>query len=163
MKWIYRAFTLIMLGGALSIPFFIKNNQGEPMMSLPELKDLAPSALVDKASNAPNDRTFYKWKDEKGVWHYGDQQPENAQFSTLVVNDNTNIIQSPSLPEEEPPASTEVSSTNPKMGYKPPQKDEDALTLDRALNIVNDAHATRDMMEQRNRQLDAIVGNKEKK
>ncbi len=165
MKWIYRVFTLILLGGALAVPFFMKNKQGEPMMSLPGLNDLSPSELASKAPRLPSERTVFKWKDEQGVWHYGDQPPsQSTEFSTLVVNDQTNIIQSPPKPKDEPSLSSTSSQANSdKKGYQPPKNSEDVLTLDRALNIVDDAHAVREMMEQRNSQLDALVGNKEKK
>lgn len=163
MKWIYRIFTLVILGGALAIPFFMKNKQGEPMMSLPEIKDLSPSEMISSTPGISSERTVYKWKDANGVWHYGDQPPEGSQFSTLVVNDQTNIIQSTPIPEKAPPPTKVASNAETKNTYTPPKNNEDTLTLDRALNIVDDAHAVREMMEQRNQQLDSITGNKEKK
>lgn len=135
------------------------------MMSLPTLNDLSPANILSKAPGIPNDRTIFKWKDKQGVWHYGDEPPSNnTQFSTIVVNDQTNIIQSTPVPKDEPESpTTENIPTDGKAAHTLPTKDENALTLDRALNIVDDAHAVRDMMEQRNTQLDALVGNKEKK
>lgn len=164
MKWIYRIFTLIILGGALAIPFFMKNKQGEPMMSLPGVKDLTPSALVSNPPSLKSDRTVYKWKDKNGVWHYGDQAPDGAQFSTLVVDDKTNIIQSTPVPKETAAAEVEAPKKDSKKpAYQPPKDNEDVLTLDRALNIVDDAHAVREMMEQRNQHLDSVIGNRDKK
>lgn len=32
---------------------------------------------------------FYKWVDEKGVTHYGEKAPENAQSSTVKIGDTT--------------------------------------------------------------------------
>ena len=132
------------------------------MMSLPSMQDLSPGDLISSSAKLTSERTVYKWKDSDNVWHYGDQPPEGSQFSTLVVNDQTNIIQSTPVPEKEPPTSI-AQSTPDKKTYTPPKSSEDALTLDKALNIVDDAHAVRDMMEQRNQQLDAIAGNKQKK
>lgn len=131
-------------------------------MSLPEIKDLSPSSLVSNTPSISSDRTVYKWKDTNGVWHYGDQPPEGSQFSTLVVNDQTNIIQSTPVPEKTPSPNITIPNTDNKKSYTPPKNNEDTLTLDRALNIVDDAHAVREMMEQRNQQLDALTGNKEK-
>lgn len=163
MKWIYRIFTAIILIGALAIPFVMKNKQGEPMMSLPNLNDLSPSAIISNTPSLPSERTIYKWKDHNGVWHYGDQPPSDTTFSTLVVNDQTNIIQSTPVPEATAPAATTEANIAKQETYQPPKNNEDTLTLDRALNIVDDAHAVREMMEQRNQQLDAISGTKEKK
>lgn len=163
MKWIYRIFTFIILAGALAVPFFINNKQGEPMMSLPSMKDLSPSEMMSNTPGLPSNRTVYKWKDSKGVWHYGDQAPENTPFSTLVVNDQTNIIQSTPIPEVTPSSNRSLANKEHKETYTPPKSAEDTLTLDRALNIVDDAHAVRDMMEQRNQQLDMLSGKSEKK
>lgn len=163
MKWIYRLFTAIILIAAMTIPFVMKNKQGEPMMSLPSFNDLSPSAIISNAPSLPSDRTVYKWKDQNGVWHYGDQPPEGIQFSTLVVNDQTNIIKSTPIPEKPAPTPATIASSENKAGYKVPKNNEDVLTLDRALNIVDDAHAVRDMMEQRNQQLNTLTGNTEKK
>ncbi|UZE96426.1 DUF4124 domain-containing protein [Alkalimarinus alittae] len=165
MKWIYRIVTAIILIGAITIPFMMKNKQGEPMMSLPNIDDLSPSEIISNVPSLPSDRTVYKWKDATGVWHYGDQPPEGVKFSTLVVNDQTNIIQS--TPILEVTAPLPKTATDSDRGntptYTPPQSNEDTLTLDRALNIVDDAHAVRDMMEQRNKQLEALTRNTEKK
>ncbi len=162
MKWIYRIFTLVLLGGALAVPFFMKNKQGDPMMSLPTLNELSPGNIASKAPSISSDRTVFKWKDKQGAWHYGDQPPSNStQFSTIIVNDQTNIIQPPPVPQDEPESSpTMLSSKDSKAGYAPPKNKDDVLTLERALNIVDDAHAVREMMEQRNNQLDALSSQK---
>ena len=43
MKWIYRFVTVVMLAGVLAVPFFMKNKDGEPMLSVPSADDLVPS------------------------------------------------------------------------------------------------------------------------
>jgi len=170
MKWIYRFFTILMLSAALIGPFFLDNQDGEAMLSMPDISDLNPSKLISSASigsseeaGQPNDplisssRTVFKWKDEHGVWHYGDQAPEqNATVSTLNVDTNTNIIQSLKIePEVEIPPDTEaVTGAITPM----PTKGEDFLTMDRAMNIMNDAKAVQGMMNSRNAQLKAITG-----
>ena len=133
-------------------------------MSLPTLNDLSPSNMTSKAPGLSSDRTVYKWKDKQGVWHYGDQPPLNStQFSTLVVNDKTNIIEPTPLPKNESESSPTAASKNEHADYTEPKNKEDVLSLERALNIVDDAHAVRELMEQRNSQLDALSGQKDKK
>jgi hypothetical protein len=150
MKWIYRLFTLLILGVALGLPFLIDNKQGEPMLKLPESKDLVPQNLVPTAVI-----TVYKWKDVDGVWHYGDTPPPTGGSSVqmIEVNPNTNLIAGlPAEPEtrtEGEPAAEAPQMTDPNT---------DLLNLDRLKNVMSDAKAARALMEQRNEQLKQISG-----
>ena len=166
MKWIYRIFTLGILAAALIGPFFINKPDGEPIMNFPTTDNFNPAKLLssDKpeatgtASFSPSSATVYKWKDAQGQWNYGDQPPsDNPTVSTLQVDTNTNIIQSlkiePEVPEEE--------ITSVKAKQKLPERLSDGeLSFENAVNALDDAKLVRDMMESRNDQLKAIVGDK---
>ena len=166
MKWISRFFTLGMLGAALVVPFLLKMPNGKPIMEVPSVSDFIPDKIIpdslmssnDAGSSIPkankSEQTFYKWKDEQGVWHYGDQPPPNAQVSTLQVDTNANIIQSFKIePEEE-----EVPEQQAIQNKLPERLGNGEMTMDNAMNIMDDAKAVRDMMEARNAQLKAISG-----
>ena len=153
MKWIYRLFTFAILGVALGLPFFIDNKDGKPMLSLPGSDDLLP----DKAKVMPP-TTVYKWRDVNDQWHYGDSPPANARDLTpMQINTNTNIVQSVKVPQEEPEAMLTPVNGQAKA-YQPPASTEDLLTVENAMNLMNDARAVRDQMEARNSQLNRIVG-----
>jgi hypothetical protein len=155
MKWIIRIITFGILGTAIVAPFFIKNKSGQPMMSLPTADDLTPS-LGKELPVGGGKRVFYKWQDERGRWSYGDEKPSNIENVELVsVDINANVMQA--LPKETSVESqtSEPSGRYPKaQGYAPPASSDDTLTLDRALNIVEDAHAVKKLMESRNQALD---------
>ena len=154
MKWIYRFLTLGILIGALVLPFFIDNQQGEPMLSLPSAGDLIPSQIEQLPIPNPNTTTVYKWQDDKGVWHYGDVPPEGqANISTIEVNSNTNLIQG-----NRPPPQSEMIKAEDGV----PAEGEDFLTLERARNVLKDAKLAAKAMEERNEQLKTLVGEDEK-
>lgn len=159
MKWITRFITIVMLLGALVVPFFIKNKQGQPMLSLPTVDDLKPDLGKD-IDILSGERVFYKWKDENGVWQFGDERPEGVtNVMPVSVNVNANIMQS--LPKEKVESSGLAVPGKvfpPGAEYTPPSSADDTLTLDRALNIVEDAHAVRKMMEARNQAIDGHGG-----
>jgi len=167
MKWIYRLLTIAMIGGAMLFPFFMNNNEGKPMFSLPEAKDFIPSSLTsgkisDKTipSLPSSSQTFYKWQDEHGTWHYGDTPPVNGPlFSTIEVDSNTNVIQSiPAKPAPEPaaPSSTPNTTNSPDIPLS------NVLSLERAMNVLNDAQKVQGLMDGHNAQLEAINSNNSK-
>jgi len=166
MKWIYRLLTVAMLGGAMLFPFFMDNKDGKPMFSLPDTKDLIPSSLSSgKTIPALPSRaqTFYKWQDKHGTWHYGDTPPTNGpNFSTIKVDSNTNVIQSvPVLSKPEPttPASTPYSPNIPNTTNPADTPLSDVLSLERAMNVLNDAQNVQGLMDNHNAQLEAINSN----
>ena len=75
----------------------------------------------------------------------------------MQINTNTNIVQSVNVPQEEPEAMLTPVNGQAKA-YQPPASTEDLLTVENAMNLMNDARAVRDQMEARNSQLNRIVG-----
>ena len=162
MKWYYRFFTIAILAAALIGPYFIKKPDGNPIMELPTAKDFIPDQLIsdEKGSglsipSSSSNQTFYKWQDEHGQWHYGDQPPaSSSKVSTLQVDTNTNIIQSLKV---EPDIKEETTQTSQQKKL-PDRLSNGELSMDNAVNALNDAILVRDMMESRNEQLKAIAG-----
>jgi len=160
MKWIYRLFTLALIGGAMLFPFFMNNHEGKPMFSLPEAKDLIPSSLTPNKitpSLPSSSQTFYKWQDEHGTWHYGDTPPVNGpRFSTIEVDSNTNVIQS--VPVASDPKPTD-SPNPPNPTNTPDIPLSNVVSLERAMNVLNDAQKVQGLMDKHNAQLEAINSN----
>jgi hypothetical protein len=160
MKWYYRFFVVAMLAVALIGPYFIKKPDGNPVMEMPTAKDFIPDKLLPGSSNSSvtntspsSSQTYYKWQDEQGQWHYGDQPPTTPnKVSTLQVNPNTNIIQSLKIEPD-----TEESQQANQQKKLPDRLSRGELSFDNAVNALNDAVLVRDMMESRNDQLKAIV------
>lgn len=164
MKWYYRFFMVAILAAALIGPFFIKKPDGNPVMEMPTAADFIPDKLMpgDRTGENTNsavsssNQTYYKWQDEHGQWHYGDQAPATInKVSTLQVDTNTNIIQSLKI---EPEETEEATQSAPKQEKLPERLTSGELSFENATNALNDALLVRDMMESRNQQLNAITG-----
>lgn len=165
MKWLYRLFTLAILAVAMGLPFFIDNKDGKPMLSIPEVSDLVPgtsSSNESSTSMISRERTVFKWQDSQGGWHYGDTPPPGAlNVSSLTVDSNTNVIQS--IPTEKDKAEEAGLAGDSQPKNTLPSSDEDLLSLDRAMNILNETKDVAAMMEARNDTLNQIVGESPKK
>lgn len=157
MKWLFRLMTFAILAVAIGLPFFMENKQGKPMLSLPSAKDFLPKDNAGATAILPSTTTqVFKWQDDQGVWHYGDQAPAAAQnIQTVSVDSRTNVIQG--MKKEEQTNSDPAKLAAEKM--TPP--DSGVLTLDRAMNVMNDAKLAAQSMEARNAQLQQIVGESE--
>ena len=158
MKLITRFFTFSLLAAAIILPFFLKTENGRPTLVMPTSDDFIPDSLTGKqsAETAPasSSQTFFKWKDAEGNWHYGDRPPAGSDnVSTLQVDTNTNIIQSLKIESEE--EATSLNANQPQMSES---LSDGKLTIDDAMNVMNDAKAVRDMMESLNEALKAITG-----
>jgi len=164
MKWIYRLLALSILVGALALPFFTDNQQGDPMLSLPDTGEIFSSlssmtqSSTTQTSTTPlpsnGTQTVYKWQDAQGVRHYGDTPPSDQKNITkMEVNGNTNIIQS--LKTAKP--KNDLEERDEQLPPMTPAS-EDILSFERAANVMNDAKAAAKMMEQRNQALGKIVG-----
>lgn len=163
MKWYYRFFAVAILAAALIGPFFIEKPDGNPVMEMPNVSDFIPDKLKSTgnsdnsviSSSPSSNQTFYKWQDEQGQWHYGDQPPTSSnKVSTLQVDTNTNIIQGLKIEPEK----TEETIENPQQKKLPDRLTSGELSFENATNSLKDAMLVRDMMESRNAQLKAITG-----
>lgn len=153
LKWYYRIMMLLFLGGAIAFPFFMKNNQGQPMLSLPGSDGISSKPFVETTT------TVYKWKDANGTWQFGDTPPDNAAVEVLQVSNHANLMPATPIPKPEVSTSTPVLS-NTQTNRNNPQTTEDVLTIENAMNIIEDAHAVRGMMESRNDELRKISGDR---
>jgi hypothetical protein len=163
MKWYYRFFVVAILAAALIGPFFIKSPDGKPVMEMPTAQDFIPEQLFSGGSNSntgsplsSDGPSYYKWQDEQGQWHYGDQPPtDSSKVSTLQVDTNTNIIQGLKI---EPEVTEGIPQEVNQQQKLPDRLTSGELSMENAVNSINDALLVRDMMESRNEQLKAITG-----
>lgn len=158
MKWLFRLMTALVLLAAIGLPFFINNQKGEPMLSLPSKDDFLPGTQSAGGIPLPATTTqVFKWQDKDGTWHYGDQPPAGMELvETVEVDSRTNVIQGFRSAEPQP-----SGSARPALANQMTPADEGILSLDRAMNAMKDAKLAAEMMEQRNEHLNKIVGDQE--
>ena len=107
---------LIFMIGALGFLFFIGKQMGVKPPKLPELS--LPKAVTSLTQERDQDSKanggIYKWRDESGAWHYGDQPPEGVHAQTVDVDPNRNVLASP----KQAPSSAEAENI-PGVGNMP--------------------------------------------
>jgi len=72
----------------LIAPFFLNGPDGKPLMTWDAFKPglEIPTALAPGAKGAGD--IIYKWKDEFGIWQFGENPPENFKADAIVLNDD---------------------------------------------------------------------------
>lgn len=96
---------LLILVAAVAAPFFITGQDGEPLMtldglrapalSLPDLSDTAKklgAGLGDAAREQGEAIEVFKWRDEKGVWHFSETQNQDRTAEKILVNPELNLL-----------------------------------------------------------------------
>lgn len=123
------------LGGAAIAPMFIKGPDGKPLMTLEswipkdavtlvdKVSDLTNNAPIAAGSSASGKQTFYKWKDEDGVWQMTQYKPTHltdAEIDERTIYANANIIQSLNSDQISKVTQPKTQSSNTKkFAYNP--------------------------------------------
>lgn len=176
MKWIYRLSSIVILGAALSLPFYADYRSGGSFLELDTIPEKIVSALTPSEASingepandlleetkdtalskqeAGNSITYYRWQDKDGQWHFSDQAPDGASEKASINPD--------ALPTISGMDQSVIDST---MG----KKDETSQTiapsvtasepsLDNLTHVMENAQQAAQMMQQRNEALSQIVG-----
>ena len=80
MKMFY-AMMVLMLLGALALPFFMEGPNGKPIMTMDKMVGESVTSLI------PSEPVeMYRWQDEHGVWQFGERAPEQAPSAMMSVD-----------------------------------------------------------------------------
>lgn len=136
---------LALLVIAAILPFVLPlGKDGKPLLeppkfalpSAPELPNIDPGQWL-AGEEQDNEVTVYRWQDEQGQWHYGEQPPEGVAYEERTLDTDANLIQA--LPPASPP------TTAPSLGGRLGESLEQARGVE---GTLQQSH------EQRMRQLD---------
>ena len=75
------AILILALLAALIAPFFLRGPNGQPLMTLDDFID-TPTTSVDLTPTS-----VYRWKDEYGVWQFGDDPPAGVEAQEMEIRD----------------------------------------------------------------------------
>lgn len=164
---IFIKLLLLLIVIALAAPFIIEGPDGEPLMTLDDLKDSQGLAKLtdtlgqqvtapfkdehDRQAPASSKKTrVYSWKDEQGNVHYSNIPPQQgANIETLQVNPDMNVI------KMQKPAGEQVSAID-ESSYPAEEKDHgnepkmfQVYTPEGMTDLKHDAEAARDALQQR--------------
>ena len=114
-EFFLNLFITAILVGAVVAPYFMKGRDGQPLMDAKELIPKLPTAPV----------TVYRWKDEFGVWQFGEEPPAGADAEPMVVDSEANSTRleagwqvTPLTPDKTTPKAMDL--TNPLKNLQQP-------------------------------------------
>jgi len=77
----FYAMMVLMLLGALALPFFMKGPDGQPIVTM---DDMVGDSVANLVPSEPVE--MYRWQDEHGVWQFGERAPEHLTAAKLTVD-----------------------------------------------------------------------------
>lgn len=78
---------VVMLIGALVVPFFMKGPDGKPIVTMEKMiDDSVPDAVADIVPSKPVE--MYRWKNEHGIWEFGEAPPEEVAAARMSVDNS---------------------------------------------------------------------------
>lgn len=157
----------VSLLGALAllcvVPFFLKDANGEPVMSMEFVKQQLAKGLepfqeaADEVKGAagvesqPAPSGIYKWQDANGKWHFGDAPRQGAE--EVHIDPNVNIVQLPSGKKEEDEDSSGPSVTVLRDGSS---SDSDDIGLSgNPIERIKDGMELKSQVEELTKQIEA--------
>ena len=169
---IFVKFMIFSVVLAMAGPFVMKGPSGQPLVNLSNLMPSFDTSNIPGAGNLSGiagstnqmvgKQRFYKWKDKNGVWQFSQTAPPaDVENEPVDVYPDANIIQSLSKDKidlalgrttPEPTSSVIKAPANPldNMGSS---LFPTTVPLDKIPELINNARAVQDMMNQRGEQL----------
>jgi len=158
---------LLLVVLALALPFVLKDEQGEPLMTVSDLKqpDMGLGGLVERMPELTNPMTdkplmaepetkpakktkIYSWEDAQGNTHFSNEPPpENQQARLIEINPNINVMPSTKIPEaKQKTASKSVAGREPLSG---PDGPASIYTPEQVDKLIEDARALEGTSQER--------------
>lgn len=98
-------------------------------------------------SSSKTQHVFYKWQDDDGRWHMGDEPPDGVVLHAINVDTAANILQPVAAPSGKSPS----AAKQPSPGLSLPSP----LTIQPAQvkTLLQDAHNVQELMNERSQQI----------
>lgn len=120
---------------------------------------------ADDADAGPSSDSLtklYQWQDESGQWHFSDTPPEDkgstGNVAQRVIN-SKDVMTVPAISNSDS-ASGLGNNKAPLNDWNTTNQTDDVLSIENAVNVMDNAKAAAQQMEQRNQALKEIVGDK---
>jgi hypothetical protein len=142
---------LVLVAIAFSAPMLIRNPDGTFFVEVPW-----ESTNSNKLkANIFHQKSFYKWQEEDGTWHYSDQPQVGKNIETVTINTNTNVIQSLRIEKKKEDVvverPSEVKADIPAMSLPM------TVPLEKVSKMLDEANNIQHVMDNRNKQLEQAI------
>ncbi len=133
-------------------PFFIQGPDGEPLITIEDLKpDFSlPSVtakLDDRDDSGSKPVKVYKWQDEEGNWHFSNQPVDAEGAETIELDGIINTMPAFKAPEKK--KTTVAAASQPNTTLVP--------TISQGLETLNQAKQLQSTIDQRKADMDRII------
>jgi len=138
MKFSLIFFMLSALAVAIATPYVMKMASGQKT----GLEDVFSVKVPEQTR-----KTFYKWQDASGQWHFGDEVPEGVATVAVEVDTAANIMKPFDIPEPE------EKEVKPKAVESPELSAIPIITPERATEAFEKTDQVKALLENRDKQL----------
>ena len=103
MKPTFVVMLILLVGGLVIAPMYVKGPTGDPIMTA---EDWVPDPVKDVAEAVKPTNQAYRWKDAEGVWQFSDTKPAGVDDQDVqkALYDQRELLSS-STPTEHPQVS----------------------------------------------------------
>ncbi|MDA0790704.1 MAG: hypothetical protein O2780_14750 [Proteobacteria bacterium] len=136
-------------------PFFIKGPDGQPLMTLDDLKpditspaDLLPDALAPDPAPAEPTRV-YKWQDENGVWQFSNNPADARGAEEVALDGHINTMEAFKPPPKQSAVKPSAPSSIPGVA---------TVSSSQAAELMNTVTNLQETIDARKADLDATTG-----
>ena len=133
-------------------PFFIKGPDGEPLMTLDDLRPEAPE-LPSVAPAEPV--TVYKWQDENGVWQFSTEPVDGVEAETMQLDGKVTTLDA-LTPEDYRRASGEPTRDRPASFEAP--SGLMSVSPDKVQEMMDTVNTLQDTVDERKAEMDKVAG-----
>ncbi len=156
-SFFYISFMLVLL--AIMGLFFIKKPEGDPWLSMTQVKHMSLKSIAtlqSYVSNSPPELVIrdkeqakikvYKWQDKTGVWHYADSPSKDNQSEKIII-EASNILPSSYFISEQGAQDTSTknaSAIKTDLSFSPD-------------NVVDNAKGIQQLVDERQKKLDNVT------
>lgn len=134
------AIMLVVLLILSSLPFFWR-------ASLPA-NGVVSVPMRDVLSTSKTQQVFYKWQDDQGRWHMGDEPPEGVVLHAINVDTAANILQPVVVPNRKTPEAAKSPESSVTLPSPLTIRPEQVKTL------LQDAQNVQQLMNERTQQIE---------
>jgi Domain of unknown function (DUF4124) len=123
---------------------------------------LEAAGEADNGDGNPSLTKLYQWQDESGQWHFSDTPPEDKGATGNVaqrVIDSKDVMTVPAISTSGSTGGLDNNKAT-SNGWSTTNQTDDVLSIENAVNVMDNAKAAAQQMEQRNQALKEIVGDK---
>ncbi|MDO6680758.1 MULTISPECIES: DUF4124 domain-containing protein [unclassified Oceanobacter] len=140
----------IILVSVFMTPYFLNRSDGKPLVSMGESVDSTLSTMTTR-------KTYYKWQDAEGIWHFGDEVPEGVAVIPVTVDTAANILQHFDIGTE-PEIHSEARASTAADDVDRVQPGLEALFNPKAAEqALNDAKAVQGLLDAHNAQIESMT------